>query len=213
MQEGTVKTYQILEKLWNSTKWLKIELATGLPFFQGQAWDFTGNLGKMLPCYCFLQSTVFNSWDVWISFREHLDHPNYPRLFQTKEDNNEEAQSWVPGNRAGVAAFYHNKKKKIIKTLKWHLLFQSESLAHVPVEIVTFQIHTGADGNFVMAQWCRKKLAVRFNKVTSRHRNLCKICSFPTWPARWGINVSLVGNGDLQLISKRRKSFFNQNNL
>lgn len=118
MQEGTVETYQILEKSWNYTKGLKIELATGLPFFQGQLWDFTGNLGKMLPCYCFLQSTVFNSWDVWISFREHLDHPNYPRLFQTKEDNNnnEEAQSWVPGNRAGVAAFYHNKKKQ--KSLK-----------------------------------------------------------------------------------------------
>lgn len=43
-------------------------------------------------------------------------------------------------------------KKKIIKTFKWHLLFQSESLAHVPVEVITFQIHTGADGNVVMAQ-------------------------------------------------------------
>lgn len=212
MQESTVKTYQILAKSWNSTKWLKTELVAGLPFFQGQVWDFTGNLGDTLPCFCFVQSRIFNSWDVWISFCEHLDHPNYPRLFRTKEDNkNEETQSWVPGNQAAVAVFHHYKK--IIKAFKWHLLFQSESLAHVPVEVITFQIHTGADGNFVMAQWCRKKLAVRFNKVTSRHRNHCKICSFPTWPARWGINVSLIGNSDLRLISKRRKSFFNQNNL
>lgn len=58
------------------------------------------------------------------SFCEHLDYPNYPRLFQTKEDNNnEEAQSPVPENHTKVAAFSHNKKKKIIKTFKWHLFF------------------------------------------------------------------------------------------
>lgn len=212
MEEGTVKSYKNFANSWNFTKWLKTEFVTGLPFVQGQVWDFTGDLEQTLPCFCFVQSRIFSSWNVWISFCEHLDHPNYPRLFRTKEDdNNEETQSRVPGNQAGVTASYHNKK--IIKTFKWHLLFQSESLAHVPVEFIAFQIHTGADGNFVMAQWCRKKLAVRFNKVTSRDRNHCKICSFPTWPARWGINVSLMGNSDLRLISKRRKSFFNQNNL
>jgi len=56
-------------------------------------------------------------------FCEHLDYPNYPCLFQTKQDNNnEEAQSQVPENQAGVASFSHNKK--IIKTFKWHLLPQ-----------------------------------------------------------------------------------------
>lgn len=113
-------------------------------------------------------------------FCEHLDYPNYPRLFQTKEDNNnEEAQSRVPENQARVTAFSHNKKS--LKSLNGIFCpSQTESLAHVPVEDIAFQIHTGADGNFAMAQWCRKKLAVRFNKVTSRHRNLCEICSFPT---------------------------------
>lgn len=114
------------------------------------------------------------------SFYEHLDYPNCPHLCQTKEDNNnEEAQSWVPGNQAGVTAFSHTKKS--LKPLNGIFCpSQTESLARVPVENIAFQLHTGADGNFVMAQWCRKKPAVRFNKVTSRHRNLCKICSSST---------------------------------
>lgn len=80
------------------------------------------------------------------SLCEHLDYPNYPCLSQTKEDTNNNAEA-----QAGVASLSHNKKS--FKPL--NDIFcpsQAESLAHVPVGDAAFQIHTGADGNLVMAQ-------------------------------------------------------------
>lgn len=103
--------------------WLALFPRTSLRFH----WKSWGNTALFLFC----SSRIFNSWHVWISFCEHLDHPNYPHLFRTKEDNtNEETQSWLPGNQAGAAASYHNKKKKSLRPLNG-IFCSSQSPLHM----------------------------------------------------------------------------------
>lgn len=129
MQDSVFQSYLILTKSWNCTKWhksLEPELVTALPLFQGQVWDFIENPGgntALVPFSSVFQSSIAGMCA--LRFCEHLDYPNYPHLFQTREDNNnEEAQSQVPEYQPGVAAFSHNKK--IIKIFKWLLLSQSD---------------------------------------------------------------------------------------
>lgn len=61
MQEGTVKAYQSLQNHGIPLNGSKLSLLLACLFSKDKSW---GNLGETLPCFCFVQSRIFNSWDV-----------------------------------------------------------------------------------------------------------------------------------------------------
>lgn len=162
-----------------------------------------------------LQSSVAGMFAC--SFYEHLDCPNHPSLFQTKEDdNNEEAQSRMPGNQTGVAAFSHNKKS--FKPLNGTFCpSQPESLAHVPVENIVLQLHTELMEILSWPNDAERNRQWDLTRSLQGTETPVKYAHCPQHikegPGRWGINLSLIRNDVLLLISKWRKSVFNQNYL
>lgn len=199
----------------NTWAWVCI---TALSLFQGQVWDYIGNLWGSTAIITFseicnlqwlgcLHAVFMNIWIAQITL-----------LFfkQRKMITTRRLRAGCLGIRLELQL--SPTIKKSFKPLNGTFCpSQPESLAHVPVENIVLQLHTELMEILSWPNDAERNRQWDLTRSLQGTETPVKYAHCPQHikegPGRWGINLSLIRNDVLLLISKWRKSFFNQNYL